>query len=481
MPSAAIPFSPNQQSGFDSLTAGVALAVNVIIDKSGTVRRRPGISVLDAGPETAVDEDGIDGIHVTVDGKIYATGGVVGARAIYRLAGGAAISLSGVAQGELIGDGRPVFAETEALVVISAGGTPQKVLLSTDESSRLGGSPPNATHIAANASRLLVNSVDVNKNRLTFSDLAAGSSIAGHETWTSGDAGFVNAEGRPDPILAIAENTNEVFLFGSTSLQVYAPSVEDVYSPVSTREIGCIAPYSVVKYDGSFMWMDHRRRIVQSDGRGVEVLSENIQATLDELTEVSDAFAVRIDDGPCNAVLFVFPTDGRAFAYQIGGGWSQWMGWDDSASNFTRIGINAVAAHPLTGGCLVGLADGRVGVIDWTASSDLGTSVPVRALTGHINRGTDALKQCLAVRLSFRRGLAELDAPEPTAWLSWRDDEGEWSPPLEIGMGTAGDRNPVVSLRGLGTYRRRQWRLEFDGPTDFVLAGASEEFELVED
>jgi hypothetical protein len=105
----------------------------------------------------------------------------------------------------------------------------------------------------------------------------------------------------------------------------------------------------------------------------------------------------------------------------------------------------------------------------------------VRALTGHLNRGTDALKQCLAVRLSFRRGTAELGAPEPTAWLSWRDDEGEWSPPLEIGMGEAGDRNPVVSLRGLGTYRRRQWRLEFDGPTDFVLAGASEEFELVED
>jgi hypothetical protein len=481
MPNAAITFAPNQQSGLDSLGAGIELAVNVIIDKAGTVRRRPGIALFPGAPNAEIDASGLDGIHVTVGGVVYVAGGTPGSRRLYRIAGGSSFDLSGSASGLLVGPGRPVFAETEALVAIAASGAPQKILLADDSSSRLAGSPPTASHILSNASRLLANHVDVDLNRLNWSDLASGTSFAGHETWVGGDSGFLNAEGRPDPVLAIAENANEVFLFGSTSLQVYAPSASDVYSPVSTREVGCIAPYSVTKYDNTFVWLDHRRRVIQSDGRSVQVLSEQIQQTLDEMTVVSDCFGVRIDEGPCQVILLVFPSDGRSFAFQIGGGWSEWMGWDDLTSNFSRLAINGVAANPLTGENLVATTTGYVGVLDLNAQTDLGSPIAVRILTGFENRGTDEVKQCLSVRLAFRRGTVGQGGVEPTAWLSWRDDEGEWSPPLEIGLGEFGDRSPVVSLRGLGTYRRRQWRLEFDGATDFILAGATEEFTVVEE
>lgn len=478
MPTQSIPFAPNQQSGLDSLNAAVALAINVIIDKSGVVRRRPGISAYAGAPDSAVDEDGIDGVHVTVDGKVYVIGGTVGARKVYRVAGGSAFQLSGVSQGELVGQGRPVFAETEAMVVIAAGGVPQKVLLATDESSRLGGSPPDMSHVVANTSRLVGNDISSNKNRLNYSDLAAGSSTTGHETWTGGDSGFVTAEGRPDPIVAVGDATNEVFLFGTTSLQVVAPSSDEVYSKVSTVDVGCSAPYTVVRYDNTFFWLDNKRRIVRSDGRQLDVVGEQIQSTLDEIEDVSDAYAFVVNEGPCNAIVFVFPSDGRSFAYQIDGGWSLWLGYGDSTYN--RQPISAVALNSETGQNIAGLADGRVGVVDMDTGTDLGDLIPVSITTGMLNRGTDALKQCMAVRLSFRRGTVDEGEDEPVAHLSWRDDEGEWSPSIEIGLGAAGDRNPVVSLRSLGTYRRRQWRIEFDGSSDFVLAGASEDFMVVE-
>jgi hypothetical protein len=37
-----------------------------------------------------------------------------------------------------------------------------------------------------------------------------------------------------------------------------------------------------------------------------------------------------------------------------------------------------------------------------------------------------------------------------------------------------------VEWRGLGTYRRRQWRVRFDGTSEVVLALAEEQFEVVQ-
>ena len=117
---------------------------------------------------------------------------------------------------------------------------------------------------------------------------------------------------------------------------------------------------------------------------------------------------------------------------------------------------------------------------DTITQTDLGKTIPVRAFSGYLNRGTDQIKHTLGVTLCFRRG-ATTSGPEPTAVLSWRDDEGEWSPGVEVGLGEPGDTHPVVVLRSLGTYRRRQWRLDFDGDSEFCLVAASEEFELEEE
>lgn len=479
MPQEAIPFGPNQQSGLDPLSSSVQLAVNVVIDQSGAVRRRPGISPYDGAPITPVDPDGIDGVHVTVGGKVYLAGGSAPLRKLYRVVGGVAYALSDGVQGELVGDGRPIFAETEAMVAIAAGGAPQKILLVDDSSSRLGGGPPAATHIIANSSRLLVNRLISERNFVNYSDVAAGSSIAGHETWNSGDAGSFNAGSRPDPVLALAENGEEIFMFGSTILQAAAPAEVDVYGTTAFREFGCIAPYSVVKFDDRFIWLDQRRRFIQSNGRETNVISGPIQKTLDELEDVTDAFGFRMVLGPVDVVVWTFPTHGQSFAF-ASGFWSQWSGWSEIAATFAKLGIQSAAAHPLTGETILGMADGRVCVLDHRTHTDLGETIPVRVFTGFLNRSTDSIKHCLSVRLVFRRGSVQ-SGPEPTAILAWRDDEDEWSPGIEVGLGDPGDRNPVVLLRSLGTYRRRQWRIDFDGNSEFALASANEEFEVEEE
>lgn len=480
MPIQAIPFAPNQQSGIDVLNAGVALAVNVIIDKAGTVRRRPGIAAYSVAGSGVVDADGVRGLYATVAGAVYAVGGGSPTRAVYRLLAGTSTSLSPSVSGALLGAARPVFAETEAMLVIAGGGAVQRVMLDSDTCERLPGSPPIASHVIANASRLLLNNTVIDKSVVSYSEPAAGSSSAGHEVWTGGDAGFFSGEARPDPVLALGENTNEVYLFGTTNVQVFIPDDSSVYSPVSAREYGCIAPYSVVKVDHSFAWLDHRRRIVLSDGREFQVLSEAIQQTLNDMEEVSDAFGYRIVHGPLDAVVWVFPTDGRTLVW-AGGGWSEWASFDAASSSFQAFLATAHAANPATGDNLVGLEDGRVGLLSMASQTDLGAPIVARVETGYLNRGADFIKHSKCVRLVIRRGTVAIDADEPVGQLSWRDDEGPWSPAIPIGGGVAGDTMFTVQVRSLGTYRRRQWRFEFGEDSDCVLAGATEEFDLIEE
>ena len=89
-------------------------------------------------------------------------------------------------------------------------------------------------------------------------------------------------------------------------------------------------------------------------------------------------------------------------------------------------------------------------------------------------------KFCRAVYLSLKRGEVT-GTTAPQASVSWRDDGGEWRDPVPVSLGVSGDREIVYPLRSLGVYRRRQWRFEFSGSEELVLAGAEEDFETLSD
>lgn len=477
---AAIPFVPNQASGLEALAGASPAAVNVVMGTDGTVTTRPGLTQHSSAPAT-VDANGIDGIHVTLAGDILAVGGGASPKTIYRVASGAAGALGVTSPEMLLGSGRPVFAETEAIVAIAAGSQMQKVVLSSMASSRLGGSPPVASHVIANASRLLANNAISDKGRVNYSGLAAGSSYTGHETWgVTLTSGFFEAEARPDNVVAIKEATGEIFVFGSTTMQVYATDPTYVYSPVQFVEYGCSAPHSVVKVDGAFYWLDHMRRIVMSDGRGFSVVSQNIQADLQSMSEVSDCYGFRICDGIVNVVAFMFPSEGRTFALSLdSGGWSTWMGSPSGGGSFERWKVNAHALDSTTGQSVVGTTDGKVCLLDTSSTLDVDTPIVAQVTTGAIRRGTMGRKRCREVLLAFRRGQTT-GSSEPNARLQWRDDAGDWQPGIDVGLGNTGQTYPVVRLFGLGVYRMREWRLTFSGTERLTLIQALETFDLLD-
>lgn len=469
----AIPFGSAQKSGLDELAGAGVVSMNVYTDSLGTVRRRPGLSAYSEATSAQIDPDGLSGLFVADDGRILAVGGGR-QRWVYEVTA-AGVRRLGV---PLPGEGRPVFAQTEMLVVIAGGGDMLRYVRSDGSIAKLGGDPPKATHVIAMNLRLLANDATLDKTKVRFSDISQGTlSYAGHEDWTATNpvtAGAFTAESRPDPVVAIGENTNEVFVWGSSSTQMWGPDPTFAFAPSSTTEFGLGAPYSVVKADQHFFWMDQYRRFIMSDGRTRNEVSGDIAQTIDSIDRVDDCFGYRVTEGPLDVVAWAFPSDSRTFAFQKGSGWSQWSGFD---TNWTRFKVNAAVYNPIDGATLVATTDGKIGKFDPSATTDLGDPINAYTVTGYLDRGTDMRKWCRCVRLALRRGRVT-GATGPQAWLCWRDRPGKWEGRVPVDLGQSGDTDIVVEIRSLGVYRRRQWQFEFSGTEELVLVRASEDFEV---
>lgn len=488
MPQADISFSNKQGTGQQELAGSPGVAMNVMVDQTGAIRPRPGIAAAPNVFTGIVEAAGLQGLYQTQGGQLYAVGSATPFRQLYKLTGSAATLIgTPISDASLDGYSRPTFAETQLLLAVAGGGAMQKIVLNGSVSSRILDQPPQASHVIANSSRLLGNIANVtfnntfDKSVVRFSDIANGnSSYAGMEVWTEGlgTAGHFSCEADPDPVVAIAENTNEVFCFGTTSLQVFDPDPTAVYAPAVTRELGCSAPYSVIKINQEFAWLDNLRRFVMSDGRSEDVISDPIKKTLDDLTTVNDCFGYRVVTGPLDAMVWTFPTDGRTFAFQKGSGWAEWSGWDNSVNNWLPFAVNCSQISPLTHDVLVGTTTGIVGRMSLNATTDLGSRINARVDTGYLARGTDERKWCKCVRVALRRGQNN-ETTEPLAFLSYRDGPGPFSPPIAIGLGLLGDTNPVLEFRSLGVYRRRQWRFEFSGTEALELVSVTEDYDVL--
>jgi hypothetical protein len=528
MPLAPIPFAPTLETSSEPISGACSEAYNVIVDARGTIRKRPGLAAYTGvAPATAVDASGVLGLYLTESkvahtsgtatvsgtnaGVLYAVGATVNAsggghnagRNVYRIAGGTATLVgTGVANEDRLATPaaiattrfpRPVFAETEALLVIAGGAQVGKIDIRPEtfsapnfttnadyqEMSFLGGCPPLASHILGNSSRLLANDTQLDQTKLRYSDISQGIvDFSGLETWdpSPGAAGFFTAEARPDSIVACAENTNDIFVFGRTSLQLFSPDASTGFAPSITKEAGCLAAYSPVKFDDKYVWLDHLKRVVMSDGREWQDVGGPIQATLDSLSTPSDCYGYRFTDSFCDAIVFRFEAAQETLVMQPEIGWCRWALHDAITDDFSMFPVLSHVLRQDGGLNVVGLESGVICTLSLANETDLGVPIAAYVRTGFIDRDTSNRKKSIAVHLTFKR---ETDLSDgAVCYLEYRDDLSEEWTTIELDLGVAdGNFDPVIALRSLGIYRRRQWRFRFPGEKGLFLVRASEEFQ----
>lgn len=475
MPTARLKLGNVQASGDSELAGAAPLAINVLMDGRGAVRRRPGISAWSGFPSSIPEASSIAGI-CQFQGDLYY---VNDARKVHRVivASAADQPLStSVLTTRLAGSGRPVFAETKYRLVITGGDVPQKVDAGATVAARLGGSPPPSSQMVMLSSRLISDDQTSSQNVGQFRLSGVGNGATGEEYWDA--LNYIEADARPDDIVALKENTNELYAFGETTLQVYYPDPNTVFAPGRTQNIGCLAAGSPIRRDNTWAWMATAGRFVTMEaGAAAEEISKPIAHTLDLMTSQSDCFGFRYNFDQFDCLVWAFPTDGRAFSYQDGAGWSQWQGWNSANGNYGPLGITCHYWWEQKNLHLVGLSTGQIAQFDTAAATDLGSPIKALVRTGFEDHGTDAYKSCEALYLTLERGQTSTPAQ---VLVSYRDGLGAFCPPIAVKLGTTGDNVITVRLGSMGTYRRRQWQFEMSDAAELVLASVEEVFSMEE-
>jgi hypothetical protein len=492
MTEARIPFLPLQESGMDSLGGASPLAMNVVVTGKGVLERRPGIVAAPGIISSVISQVPVYGLFQSMDGTVYAVGGEHDwGRSLedMRIWGSYENSMGIVGdEGDtatiwfwrLSGGRRPVFCEyggDHAVIAVASGG----VLQDIREKFTFGWigagtvieeeSVPQSTHVTSMSQRLIANELRWNQQRVRYSGLP--SDTYSYATWTEGigTAGSFTAENAPDPVVAVDRTREYLFVFGTKTVQLFAPDPTWTFAPILTLPVGCVAPYSIV---GCEYWIDDRKRVVKYADGGVVSISAPIQSALDSMT-VDDAFGYRAELGAMSCLVWTFPTDGRTFVYQEGLGWGQWS---------TRVNGKPkqfmVSCHhrsQTTSLNLVGTDTGRIGRLDQATQTDFGAAIEAKVFTGFVGHDTLRMKRCLRVSVILRRGRS---SPTPSkAMLAYRDREGPWEAKIPIDFGAPGDTDATLTFYSLGVYNQRQWMFEFLGPERLSLVSAIEEYEVL--
>lgn len=486
---APIIFAGGEDTSASALGGAMPTVVNALPDAAGVVRRRPGISTWDPFPTAAISSSAVIGmapfgsnlVYVTADRKLHAV----------NVQSGVTELSDDTRATQLDGSARPSIVSGRNMLVVAGGGAIQK-WTGTGLSSRLqnngaGGDPPEATFLCAVAQRLVAQCAN-KSGQIWWTG-----PLEDYENWdmATGGASYIQAAAKPDPLVAMLDNTNEVFTFGTETTQVFAPSALAVdsndlnnlldFAPSRTMNLGTVSPFSVVAVDDMFGLIDRHRRVVLTDGRSYSDVSKPVVQALRNMASITDAWAFRMRFGRFDCLVWMFPSNGYGLIYDTAGSkWCEWRAWDRGPVD---VSITSAYNWAEQNVFLVGLSNGQIAKLDDSAWTDLTAPVKVEVVSGFTTHGTQAQKCCNTLMLYFRRTWAELPAPtngltaSGHVRVSFRDDEGSWELVEDVELSST--REPCLQIRSLGVYRSRQWKVEYTGSDEIQLVSAQEEYEVL--
>lgn len=467
-----IPLSSGQVSSVDAMSEAPPEVTNWQVDASGINRPRPSLVTyattgLSTSPLIGLCVWGTWVVGVTQDRRIW---GLLESNPTVWVALTDTTDATTTTNTSLDGGTRAIFAADGQRLVIAGGGEIQE-WTGAGYSARLGGGPV-ATHVASLGGRFAADDLG-SPQAWDWSNLGDGV----HDVWDA--LAFTTADARPDPVVAIHENLRELFVFGTTTVQVYSVSTDpfNPFSNVVSANVGTPAPYSIVRLDDTFAFLDDKRRFVISDGRGVQVLSDAISRDLRDLSVVSDCWGYREDFGQYSQVVWTCPSAARCFAYDL-----DRKAWGErkyySGGLQVAMPQGCYVYWPALNLHLLGsTTTGAVYKLDADTRSDLTGTLLCDRTSGIHDMGTGKRKRDQRLLLTIRRGTVGLGEVDSQMEVRVRDDQGAWSDWDTTDLGEPSDAEQTVQLRIGGVFRRRQYQFRYSGTHEISLISAVQEFQ----
>jgi len=298
---------------------------------------------------------------------------------------------------------------------------------------------------------------------------------------------FASAEGSPDDLVALIVDHREVWLFGTTSVEVWynagLPDFPLTRIQGAFNEIGCAAAYSVAKLDNGVFWLgaDARGRgiVYRSNGyNGKRISTHAVEWQIQQYNDISDATAYTYQQDGHSFYVLNFPSANITWVYDVATeAWHQRAGWLNNS--FTR--------H--RGDCQMAFNDeivigdylaGAIYAYDPTVYTEAGTVQKWlrswRALPTSQNTLKRTAQHSLQLDCESGVGLELGQGSDPQVMLRWSDDGGHtWSNEHWRSMGRVGEYGRRVIWRRLGMttkLRDRVYEVSGTDPVKIAIMGA---------
>ena len=137
---------------------------------------------------------------------------------------------------------------------------------------------------------------------------------------------FASAEGYPDNVISLIVDHREIFLFGTTSVEVWydagTPDFPLARIQGAFMEVGCEAAYSVAKLDNSVFWLgsDARGRgiVYRANGYTPARISTNaVEYAIQGYGSISDAIAYTYQQDGHPFYVLIFPSAQATWVYDV--------------------------------------------------------------------------------------------------------------------------------------------------------------------
>jgi len=155
---------------------------------------------------------------------------------------------------------------------------------------------------------------------------------------------FASAEGYPDDVIALIVDHREIFLFGTTSVEVWydagTPDFPLARIQGAFMEVGCEAAYSVAKLDNSVFWLgsDARGRgiVYRANGYTPARVSTNaVEYAIQSYGSISDAIGYTYQQDGHPFYVLIFPSAEATWVYDVSTQlWHERAGFE--SGQFTR-------------------------------------------------------------------------------------------------------------------------------------------------
>lgn len=282
------------------------------------------------------------------------------------------------------------------------------------------------------------------------------------ETFPDG-LSYAAAERSPDPITSINILSDEIWMIGTDSVEVWAPTgdLDAPYSriPGRTYTEGCVHRDTVVassfKSYPCLIWTTHQGEVVLAQGQPEKISDDSVEEFLKSATNLR-AWGFRRNRND----FYVLTADQGTYVFNISS--PQWARWDSYRYEYWR-------AH-------VGLQD-RTKVF----AGDSETSTIYELVQESVDNGGDPIVcqtsaflphggtylPCDSVNVRVNSGwMPSYEGLEPIISLRISDDAGfTWSEPLHASLGEKGGYNTDIMWRSLGRIYRpgRFFELQYSG------------------